>query len=324
MIVVTLDRPDYVVQCLDSLDSQCPRPNQVIVVDASAGNETAKVVHQRQVVRYARNESGFGRMTASRNIGLRYATGSVVAFLDDDAFVRPGWVDAIRAAYADPLVGAVGGRALNGQAGESELGRDLVGRILPNGMHTGFHAADPGEVIEVDHLMGCNMSFRRSVLAKLGGFREDYPGISGVREDTDMCLRVKALGYRVVFNPAAVVDHVGAPQAKGRRMDWRYVLYSVRNHVVMLGRNYPLGSWILPRYIAWHCAQSLAEMAKRLLSAFSRPVAVTLGAVLGLVALVRLGGYSRPERSDPEAEVIRRVLSAEHQEVEDDAVEVSA
>jgi GT2 family glycosyltransferase len=79
---------------------------------------------------------------------------------------------------------------------------------------------------------------RREVVARLGGFREDYPGISGVREDSDMCLRVKSLGYHILFNPAACADHIGAPQAKGNRFDYRYTFFGQRNHMVLLIRTW--------------------------------------------------------------------------------------
>ena len=94
---------------------------------------------------------------------------------------------------------------MNGQPGEADNGVDRIGRLTADGELHGYFAADPGRTIEVDHVMGCNMSFRRDVLALLGGFREDYPGISGVREDSDMCVRVRQRGYKIMFAPQAAM-----------------------------------------------------------------------------------------------------------------------
>ncbi|HTW93709.1 MAG TPA: glycosyltransferase family 2 protein, partial [Tepidisphaeraceae bacterium] len=166
----------------------------------------------------------------------------------------------------------------------------------PDGTLTGFFAADPGEIIEVDHVMGCNMSFRREILARLGGFRTDYPGISGVREDSDMCLRVKRLGYRIMFNPAARVDHVGAPQAVGRRFDWRYSYYASRNHAMLLVRNFGPFSAIALRSALRELGQAFVEFARRASAAAGHFFARLIGSGIGLAAGSRR--YMR-ERGDP-------------------------
>ena len=321
MIVITLKRPEVLRRCLKCLRGQVPAPDQIIVVDASPDDLSRRVCEEEMAdfpdFLYLRNENGFGRMTHSRNIGLRHAKGGVIAFLDDDAFAHPGWAQNLLDTYiqnpvqdgeSKPL-GAVGGRALNGQPNEEHEGKELIGKLLSDGRLMGFFAADPGRIIEVDHIMGCNMSFRRETLAKLGGFREDYPGISGVREDSDMCLRVQRAGYRLLFNPQAVVDHIGAPQAIGRRFDQRYEFYSQRNHLVLLLSNKDAGVFF--RYLAGSLVRATITCARQMAGALVRWGAVMLGTVMGLysaaVALQRRG--RKPERTDDQAEELRRILS---------------
>ena len=314
VIVVTLNRPQELRRCLQCLCDQVPRPEQVIVVDASEDDLSRVVADDFRTcgVLYLRNENGYGRMTRSRNIGLHRATGEIIAFLDDDAFAHAGWRTNLMATYGDDkTIGAVGGRALNNQAGESSEGVDEIGKLKSDGTLSGFFAADPGRTLEVDHVMGCNMSFRREVLAKLGGFREDYPGISGVREDSDMCLRVREIGYRIVFNPRAVVDHLGAPQATGQRFDVRYSFYSQRNHIVLLWRNFGPKSPIFSRYLLSGARSTLLDSLKRIASGVVR-----LGAFLGGTAVGAASGYrivSRtgrsPLRNDEEGRKLREILS---------------
>lgn len=317
VIIVTLNRPDCVQRCLKCLSMQEPKADQIIVVDASPDDLTRNVVANFDGVLYLRNENGYGRMTASRNIGLKHATGNIIAFVDDDAFAHPGWAESLVATYSDSSVGAVGGRALNDQPDEAKQGVDQIGRLKRNGELVGYFAADPGKIIEVDHVMGCNMSFRREVLAKLGGFREDYPGISGVREDSDMCLRVQRAGYKILFNPAAVVDHIGAPQAKGQRFDTRYAFYSQRNHMVLLIRNFGLGAGVLWRYFFYGLARyGVGEFVKRLASAGVRLGAILAGTAIGVasgsVLLVQKG--RDPVRRDAEGEQIRQKLQSQSQD----------
>jgi GT2 family glycosyltransferase len=314
VIIVTLNRPDCVRQCLARLAAQEPQPDQIIVVDGSADDLTRRVVESFRSVLYLRNENGYGRMTASRNIGLKAARGKIIAFLDDDAFARDGWLANLLRTYEEHSdVGAVGGRALNNQPDEAKIGVDKIGRLTRDGRLEGWFAADPGKVIAVDHLMGCNMSFRREVLARLGGFREDYPGISGVREDSDMCLRVRRLGYGILFNPLACVDHIGAPQVKGKRFDWRYVYYANRNHTTMLIRNFGPVAGILWRNLAMAAVSLAGESGRRIAGALVRLGAAIVGILFGIPCglWLRVKTGDDPARLDADGRAISRALGRE-------------
>jgi hypothetical protein len=104
---------------------------------------------------------------------------------------------------------------------------------LPNGGLTGNFTVDTGGTVEVDHFIGANMSFRRAALAEVGGIHDYYPGTC-LREETDPALRVRIAGWRLLFQPTAVVDHVSGTYAKGRRFDIRYSYYAQRNHLVLI------------------------------------------------------------------------------------------
>ena len=65
------------------------------------------------------------------------------------------------------------------------------------------------EQVEVDHLVGCNMSFRRKALAQTGGFDPNYT-LTNLREETDLCVRVKGAGWRIVFAHSMAVVHFSA------------------------------------------------------------------------------------------------------------------
>ena len=69
-------------------------------------------------------------MTASRNAGLLHVGGDVIAFLDDDCTLHPGWSAGLVDAYRDPGVSAVAGRTCNGTPGEERDGVGSIGRLL--------------------------------------------------------------------------------------------------------------------------------------------------------------------------------------------------
>jgi GT2 family glycosyltransferase len=241
-------RPEYVATCLEHIGRQTYQPTETIVVDASTDARTAEVVRRFPGVRYLRNDHGAGTLATSRAIALEAAKGDVIAFLDDDAFARSDWLQHLVEPYVDEEVAAVGGRALNGQPDEETTGLEEIGRLLPDGRLTGHFAADPGRPIEVDHMLGANMSLRTSVARALGGIHDHYPGTC-LREDADMPLRMRMAGYRVVFAPQAIVEHVAAPYEKGQRFDLRYTYYAERNHLVLLSRTVGVRSPYFRNYL---------------------------------------------------------------------------
>ncbi len=287
VVVVTYNRPEHVRVCLRHISEQTVAPAQTIVVDSSPDEATETIVREQfPAVHYLRNPRGAGTTATARALGLRAVDAEIVAFLDDDAYGHPGWLAEMLAPFIDPTVGGVGGRVRNGQPNEENDGDGQIGMLLPNGTLTGYFAADPGRMIEVDHLLGASMAYRVGALRQIGGIHDFYPGTC-LREETDIALRVKAAGWKLVFNPAAVVDHVAGPYAKGRRFDLRYVYFSQRNHVVLLGRVYGTGAPVVRRYFAHAGRSAVSELAagfRSLRSARDRGARATTRSVFGGIA----------------------------------------
>jgi GT2 family glycosyltransferase len=205
----------------------------------------------------------------------------VVAFLDDDAFADPMWLDELSSAYGIGI-GGVGGQARNGQPGEESEGADRIGRLFPDGSMTGFFAADPGETVEVDHLIGCNMSFRRTALERSGGIPVWIGGTSAFREDLFISLRVRGAGWRLLYNPRAGVRHIGAPQPRGRRFDLQYEFTAARNHVFVLVAHFGLRSPIVLRSILSLLRDRTRRFAGSGVRLFSLPASLVIGITKGL------------------------------------------
>jgi GT2 family glycosyltransferase len=262
--IVTYERPTFVARCIDHLLVQTCPPTEIIVVDSSTSGDTAAVVRDcYPMVTYAVCAAGRGATAVARGISHRMASGEVLAFIDDDAFAEPEWLERLLPHFADATVGGVGGRQIRRQPGELEEGVDAIGRLQPDGTITGNFAADPGHTVSVDHLLGANMAFRRSVLDEIGGIRDGYGGTC-IREETDLCFRVTHAGYRLVFTPDAVVEHLAAPYAKGQRFDLRYVYWTQKNHLILLIRNFGLSAPIVRRYLSASTREAAGDFRVRL------------------------------------------------------------
>jgi glycosyltransferase involved in cell wall biosynthesis len=160
--------------------------------------------HDDVVVRC--NDENLG-LSASRNEGVRHASGDVVAFLDDDAVAHPEWVERLVSLYERHDAVAAGGRM---------TGRWVAGKpsFLPAEFywlvgvtHRGF----PDEECEVRNTFGSNISFRREVFEELGGFEPNL-GRTGERnlqgEETEFAARMRErYGEGVWYDPDAVVEH---------------------------------------------------------------------------------------------------------------------
>jgi GT2 family glycosyltransferase len=250
VVVVTYERPTYLARCLDHLAAQSTAPFETIVVDSSTGRETAELVAEHHTtVHYVVCAAGGGATATARDLGYRRAAGEIVAFIDDDAFAEQTWLERLLAHFDDPTVGGVGGRQIRGQPGELTEGVEEIGRLLPDGRLTGNFTADPGRAIEVDHLLGASMSFRRSVIAGFGGIHDGYRGTC-VREESDLCLRVGRAGFRLVYEPTSVVEHVAAPYVKGQRFDLRYAYWAQKNQLILLMRIFGVAHPLVRRYLA--------------------------------------------------------------------------
>jgi hypothetical protein len=96
-----------------------------------------------------------------------------------------------------------------------------------------------------------------------------------------MSLRVSRLNRRILFNPLACVDHVGAPQVRGRRFDPRYTFFAAQNHSVMLQRNFGWSSPLVWRFLGVALAEAARNGVRRVGGAFLQFGAVLLGLACG-------------------------------------------
>lgn len=155
-------------------------------------------------------------LSGARNTGVSAATGSIVAFLDDDATAEPRWLELLAAGYADAGVLAVGGAVEPAWFHQRPRWFPPEFDWVVGCTHSGM----PDEPAAVRNLVGANMSFRRDALTEVGGFRREL-GRVGTKpagcEETDLSIRVTASrpGSLIRYDPAAAVDHV-VPEARGR------------------------------------------------------------------------------------------------------------
>jgi glycosyltransferase involved in cell wall biosynthesis len=148
------------------------------------------------------------RPAEKRNLGVSKATGSIIAFLDDDAYPLPHWLEEAAGNFSRPEVGAVGGPGLTPV--EDPLLARVSGRIYEARMVSGNYRYRyvVDRMREVDDFPSCNLIVRKQTLDTIGGFGTNYwPG-----EDTELCLQItKKLGQKIIYDPRVEVFHHRRP-----------------------------------------------------------------------------------------------------------------
>jgi glycogen synthase len=216
VIVSTLDRAAWLDRALAALSYQRHGDFEVIVVAGPSTDATEDVLDRhRSRVRVVRCPAA--NLSASRNLGLRAASGEIVAFLDDDAVPEPDWLQRLCAPFADAQVGGVGG-VIRDHTGVNfqcrTVAADRFGRSAEIGQPRHPRLDPPGpEVERYLSLTGTNSSFRRDALLHIGGFDEVY---SYFLDETDVCLRLVEAGWRLEVVLEAEVHHAYAPSAQRR------------------------------------------------------------------------------------------------------------
>jgi GT2 family glycosyltransferase len=139
-----------------------------------------------------------------RDLGAKHASGSILAFIDDDAYPRADWLANAAALFKDTNVAAVGGPAITppGEPFWKKLSGDVFESFLTS-FNERKRYIPVGSVQEEYDLPSVNLLVRKDIFEKAGGFDSTfYPG-----EDTKLCLEIKKLGFRILYSPDILVYH---------------------------------------------------------------------------------------------------------------------
>ncbi|MEA2332357.1 MAG: hypothetical protein QOH58_2495 [Thermoleophilaceae bacterium] len=200
VVVPTRGRAAYLEVTLDSLLAQRGGiAHEIIVVDDDGvGDATADAVAARPGVRYVPHGARRG-LNVARNTGVRESRGSLIAFVDDDVLVPPGWLEALaEGASRHPGAEAFGGPIRARFEGRAPRG---CGREEPP-----ITTLDLGPVDrEADRAWGANFAVRRTAVERIGQFDEGIVRPHG--DEEEWLERLRAAGGHIVYLAGAGLDH---------------------------------------------------------------------------------------------------------------------
>jgi GT2 family glycosyltransferase/SAM-dependent methyltransferase/glycosyltransferase involved in cell wall biosynthesis len=180
---------------------------EVIVVDDVADRETKALLGAVEGLRLIVNESNLGFLH-STNRGAASARGRHIVLLNNDTEPQPGWLDAlVDRAEARDDIGIVTAKLVYPDGALQEAGGIVWRGGVPWNYGNGMEAHQPeyNYVREVDYGSAAALLVRSELWEAAGGFDERYA--PGYFEDADLCFTARSLGWRVLYEPRAVVLH---------------------------------------------------------------------------------------------------------------------
>ncbi|MGL2994922.1 glycosyltransferase family 2 protein [Flavobacterium sp. TSSA_36] len=262
LIICTYQRPESLLQLLQSVQGQTLYPDEIFIIDGSTDAATQLVFQQHpfQNLHYFLVPQEDRGLTRQRNYGIAKVSAAmeIVCFLDDDTVLEKNYFEELIITYQKfPQALGIGGYIHNETKWENvepnyrskinefyfdgwkrtdgsrfvlrkKLGLDSdcppgFSPLFSHGRSVGF-LPPSGKIYEVEQLMGGVSSFKKVVFEtfQFSAYFEGY----GLYEDADFCLRVAKTG-KLFVNTAATLNHYHA--ASGRPNQYQYGKMVVRN-----------------------------------------------------------------------------------------------
>ncbi|MCX7919874.1 MAG: glycosyltransferase [bacterium] len=317
VLIPTYNRCESLKQCFDSLVAQMYKDFEVVIVDGGSKDGTLELIEQyRHTLNIQLTTSKLG-LVPTMNIAWRTAKGEIVVRTDDDVVVSPQWLaEIVRTFQISEKIGGVTGPTLIPQErleyrdllyfnqrfreGKNPIWK-LIGKFyydyilekqpyaVGKVFRSGAFSIGPNypecttipDIIEVDYLEACNMSLKRKLLAQIGGFDEGYKEVAEWHEP-DACYKIKKLGYRMMFNPKAVVKHY--PSQSGIYQARANAFWRLHNFIRFYLRHIHVDSWSkLHRFSAYLLFMNSYFIYKFLITRQFNQLGAIPGTIYGLI-----------------------------------------
>lgn len=226
IVIVTWNRRDDILETIQSVYDQQYSNIEIVVVDNGSSDGTVEAIHERypavNVVALTENTGA----SVGRNIGISYARGDIVFFLDSDASLDHDAVNRVVQTFERmPEVGAIACKVVNFYTRQLD---SVAGWVFSERVK-----ARQDEEFTCFTVSECGSAFRKQLLDQIGGFW-DYLFFG--REGEELCLRVWGAGQQIRYVPSAKVYHRVSPHKRYEGGNREY--HQIRNILAIYSTRY--------------------------------------------------------------------------------------
>ncbi len=231
----------HLVTCLDSLGRQTYPNFEIILVDNGSTDRSVALVRERypavRLLVLPENQGFAGAV----NAGIRdLAQGEIIALLNNDTEVDPGWLAALQDALARyPKAGIAASKILLFDRRDTFHSAGDTFGVDGMPVNRGVWQRDVGQFAHEELIFGgCGgaVAYRRALLDEVGLFDRN---LGSYCEDVDLNWRAQLAGWQCVYVPQAIVYHKVSATGGGAISSY----YVGRNVLWVLARDYPTALW---------------------------------------------------------------------------------
>lgn len=210
IILVNFNGAKDTIECIKSLNNISYENFKIVVVDNKSFDEDKlKLKETGEDFHFIESDKNLG-FAGGNNLGIKYAIDNKADFvllLNNDTMVRDNFLNELMK-YTEKNVGIVGPKILYyPEVSKIWFAGGRINWFKFIGEHYGEKQEDNGQfdkLKQVDFITGCCMLINCNVFEKVGLLPEGY---FMYFEDVDFCVRVKELGYKLIYNPHSEIYH---------------------------------------------------------------------------------------------------------------------
>lgn len=238
IVIPNYNGENYILDCIASIYDQIDNKRDIIIVDNHSTDRSIHMIQEHYPdITLIRNDENIG-FAAAVNQGIRASKAEFIILLNNDAFARKGFVEALyRSISADPNIFSVAAKMLrHSEPGIIDNAGDeltIFGWAYKSG--DGRPSEEFNKPRQIFSACAGAAIYRRQTFEEIGYFDERF---FAYLEDVDIGFRANLHGYRNMFCPEAEVEHIGSATTGSKYNDFK-VRISARNNVWLLTKNMP-------------------------------------------------------------------------------------
>lgn len=211
VVIPVYNEEKHITSCLEALQNNTRKADEILLADGGSEDRTRELAARFPEVTILDNPKRTA--AAGRNVGIRRATGSVIAFTDGDCIVRENWLEEIEAAFRKYRPDGIGGKIepADPENQYEEFWNTLAWKVL---MSFGDEAYQVKNRTMNDAFVTANCAYTRKLLYRLKGFNLWFGNNA---EDVDLSWRALEAGAKLWYVPSVEIQAHGVTTPEGIR-----------------------------------------------------------------------------------------------------------